>query len=47
MTLSQLTMVEDQEIEQVEKYKYSTGYGKQNQRLCYLMLQSHAEYKAH
>ena len=23
------------------------GYGKQNQRLCYLMLQSHAEYKAH
>ena len=23
------------------------GYGKQNQHLCYLMLQSHAEYKAH
>ena len=23
------------------------GYGKQNQHLCYLMLQSHTEYKAH
>ena len=30
-----------------ESWVICQGYGKQNQRLCYLMLQSHAEYKAH
>ena len=30
-----------------ESWVISQDMGKQNQRLCYLMLQSHAEYKAH